>query len=594
MRKLRCFFSTCCGLLLLNSCFSCSRTETASVNLSNRPTITSISPTSGEVKIFRNTPISVNVSFPKVGIGVEASTLNTTNVKLYRTRDNTFIPGIINTNGGGDVIVYQPTGLLDSSTNYTFEITQSVKDQSGASFLPFSETFTTGKTASISTDTRVKFLKTQVYNGAPLTSLLISPDRKMLYASSLDGNLRRWNIDNSGNLTNLQTFEGLAGRAIIGIAFDPKNPNVLWVSHNNPVVPHPAEDFTGKISKLYLSEPDFNASIQDYIVGLPRSAKDHMANSLVFGPDGIYVSIGANSGQGAPDKPWYYRPERLLTATLLQIDHTRTTGLPFNVQTEPYEGKTGNYNPYAPNAPVKIYATGLRSCFDLVWATNGSLYVPCNGGSEGGITPASPPKVTPVVPAVINGPTQDDFLFKVVQGGYYGHPNPLRKQYVMDGGNPTSGIDPAEVVAREEMIKGKVGLRGGYPVGIKPDVNYKGFTWNFGHDRSPNGVIEYKTDTFGSTLKNKLLFVEYSGGDDIVALALDPNGNIPSGGATQVVSGLKNPLDLVEDTRNGNIYVAELILKPKVDNKFFETFPWVFGQRPPSPSGQITLLRVNE
>lgn len=589
VRKLRCFFSLCWILLLLHLCFSCSRTQTASVNSNNDPVVTGITPSPDSTNVFRNTAISVNVSFSQVGTGVDETTLNTTNVQLYRTRDKALVPGTINTNAGGDVIVYQPHGLLDFSTNYTFKITENVKDQSGTKFLPFSDTFTTGTTSSISTDPKVKFIKSLVYTGTPMTSLLIGPDSKTLYASTLDGNLRRWTIDStSGNLTNEQTFGGLAGRTIIGIAFDPKNSHVLWVTHNDPLVPQPAQDFTGKISKLTLSGPDFNASVQDYIVGLPRSARDHMSNSLVFGPDGkLYVTVGANSGQGAPDKAWYNRPERLLSATVLQIDPTRTTGLPFNVQTENYEGKIGNYNPYAPNASVKIYATGLRSCFDLVWHSNQSLYVPCNGGSEGGITPASPAKVTPVVPAVVNGPTGDDFLFKVVQGGYYGHPNPLRHQYVMDGGNPTKLVDPAEVVAQEQMVKGKSVRRGGYPVGIKPDPNYKGFAWNFGRDYSPNGVIEYKSNTFGGVLKNKLLVVEYSAGDDVLALTPGPDGNIQ--GVIQVASGLHNPLDIVED--NGNIYTVELILKPQPKKNFFnKIFPWS-AEQPPSPYGQITLLR---
>ena len=35
--------------------------------------------------------------------------------------------------------------------------------------------------------------------------------------------------------------------------------------------------------------------------------------------------------------------------------------------------------------------------------------------------------------------TQHDFLFRVVDGGYYGHPNPQRCEWVLNGGNPTAG-----------------------------------------------------------------------------------------------------------------------------------------------------------
>src|SRR5262249_40325394 len=82
------------------------------------------------------------------------------------------------------------------------------------------------------------------------------------------------------------------------------------------------------------------------------------------------------------------------------------------------------------NAPVTLYGEGLRNAYDLVWHSNGHLYAPTNGTAAGGNTPGSPPGVTPVVPPLISIPTQDDFLFDVVPGGYYGHPNPARGQYV--------------------------------------------------------------------------------------------------------------------------------------------------------------------
>ncbi|NJR66406.1 MAG: hypothetical protein HC772_15520 [Leptolyngbyaceae cyanobacterium CRU_2_3] len=122
-------------------------------------------------------------------------------------------------------------------------------------------------------------------------------------------------------------------------------------------------------------------------------------------------------------------------------------------------------------------------------------------------------------------------------GGYYGHPNPLRQEYILNGGNPTSGKDAAEVITQ--------GANPGYPVGTLPDPDYKGFAYDFGRNRSPNGAIEYKSNTFNGALKNKLLVVEYSGGDDILSINLDANGNVS--GTTQLASGFINPLDLAEN-----------------------------------------------
>ncbi len=136
-------------------------------------------------------------------------------------------------------------------------------------------------------------------------------------------------------------------------------------------------------------------------------------------------------------------------------------------------------------------------------------------------------------------------------GIYYGHPNPVRDEDLLNGGNPTSGVDPAEVVARDGYS--------GYTAGTRPDPNYQGFAYEFGRNRSPDGIIEYQSNTFGGALKNQLLVVEYSGGKDILALQPGANGDIASEGITQIVSGLQNPLDLTENTRNGNLYVAELV-----------------------------------
>ena len=41
--------------------------------------------------------------------------------------------------------------------------------------------------------------------------------------------------------------------------------------------------------------------------------------------------------------------------------------------------------------------------------------------------------------------TTNELLLKIVRGGYYGHPNPARGQFVLMGGNPTAGEDPQEI-----------------------------------------------------------------------------------------------------------------------------------------------------
>lgn len=533
-----------------------------------RPTVTATRPAPGATNVARDIFVAADVNLPSAGHGVDAASLTSSTVRLYRTSDHKLIDAHLNTTGGGDAIVCQPSALLDANTSYTFEVTDGVKDTSGAAFLPFVMTFTTG-TQSTQGDARIAFEKVALSNatGTQYSGLTIGPDGK-LYAATSTGVIHRFTINPDGTLgvpqviTTVQT-NNAGNRFITGIVFDPSSTAsnlVLFISHNYSALEN-APDWTGKISRL--SGADLG-TYQDYVTGLPRSVRDHLTNQMAFGPDGkLYISQGSMSAMGAPDNAWGLRAEHLLSGAVLKLDTAAVAARiaagqgALNVQTE----ATANpYNPFAANAPLKIYATGVRNAYDLVWHSNGHLYAPTNGSAAGGATPGyaggtfngtridsdvNGPFSSPAIPGIGNvKQTEDDFLHDVVEGGYYGHPNPLRGEFVQDGGNPTAGVD------FEEFTQ--------YPVGTQPDRNYRGAAFVFGKNYSPNGVIEYKSDAFGGLLKGKLLVVRYSGGDDIVAI--DVNGDGSVGGLQSGLTGLGglvDPLDLVADNASGNIYVSE-------------------------------------
>jgi len=544
-----------------------------------RPSVRAIDPPDGYTFVGRDTAVKVDVNLPNVGQGVDETTLTTDNVRLLRQSDLMPIEATVNTTGGGDAIVLQPRGLLDPLTGYIFQLSDRVKDQGGHAFLPFSSTFSTGESTNLKIDPRYRYAVTDppVWNGTPIDSLLFGPDGK-LYGTDLLGIVRRWTVAPDGTLLNEEQWAALAGRTIIGIAFQPGDPNTFWITTNAPVYIQPAPDWTGTVTKVTIdpAQPGFVATWVDMVSGLPRSAKDHMTNSLAFGPDGaLYVTQGSTTASGAPDPTWYNRSERLLSSALLRIDLNLLTQ-PINVQTEPlpppaeppdggedagpppvfgpplppWDG--GIYDPSAPGAPVTLYGEGIRNAYDLVWHSNGHLYAPANGTAAGGNTPGSPPNVVPFVPPLLSIPTQDDFLFDVVPGGYYGHPNPTRGQYVLNGGNPTAGIDPDEVAPFDGGV--------GYPVGTLPDVHWKGSVYDFSRNRSPDGALESKGPAFGGALKGFLFVVEYSAGDDVLALPIPPDGGpIDRAGVLQVASGLSDPIDIAEDVNTGNLYVAQLV-----------------------------------
>jgi hypothetical protein len=559
--KLRCFF-----LFVLVLTFNVTAWAQAP------PSVTSTNPANGATNVMRDVFVSADVFVPNGGI--DPATLNSSTAFLYRTSDLQNVPAVLNTSGGGDVIVLRPVSLLDANTSYTFQVTNGLKDITNVGFVPFTMSFTTG-TGTGGTDTSVTFAKVALPN-APVktyTSVLLGPDGK-LYAGTINGEILRFAINADGTLgapqsiVSLQTANG-GNRLLIGLKFDPSSTAgnlILWASHSAFTFSN-GPDWAGKITRL--SGVDLE-TVVDYVVGLPRSTRDHVTNQIDFGPDGaMYFLQGSNSAMGAGDSAWNFRQERLLNAAVLRLDLAAITSPPLDVKTE--EG--GTYDPFAPGVPLTIFASGVRNAFDLAWHRNGFLYVPTNGSASGGSTPATPspflPPYTPRLDESANGPytgpevpalsavsqTMNDFLFRVVQGGYYGHPNPTRHEYVLNGGNPTAGSDPAQVDA--------------YPVGTLPDRNWRGAAFDFGQHYSPDGIIEYKSNVFGGALTGKLLVVRYSGGDDIIVLTPGLNGDIiNSQTGISGFTGFTDPLDIIENPANGFLYLAEyggqklILLKP--------------------------------
>jgi hypothetical protein len=536
------------------------------IAVGNQPSVRTTNPTDSQTNVQTNISITADVNLPNSGI--DPSTVTSATVKLIDTSTNTEVNANSNTTGGGDAIVLTPTALLKANTKYIFQITEGLKDTTGTSFLPYSISFKTG--ASAPPPGSIAFDLVQLTNvpAKPYSTVVIGPDNK-LYTSTLVGEILRFPINADGTvgtpqtITSLQTANG-GNRTIIGMAFDPASTAsnlILWVTNNfywNGTGQAP--DWSGKITRMSGSNLEI---VQDYVTGLPRSIRDHMTNSIALKasePNVLYVLQGSNSAMGAPDNAWGNRSERLLTAAVLRVDLSKITSPPLNVKTE--DG--GTYNPFASGAAVTIFASGIRNAYDLVWHSNGQLYVPTNGSAAGGNTPgtSSPlpsacqnriDKATngnytgPSVPSRNSVGTQKDYLFRAVANGYYGHPNPKRCEWVMNGGNPTGGTDPAQVVE--------------YPVGTQPDRNWRGFAFDFGEHFSPNGIIEYKNNAFGGQLQGKLLVIRYSAGDDIIVLT--PGGtNLDIVASQTDITGLTgfnpSPLDLVENPSNGYLYVAQL------------------------------------
>jgi hypothetical protein len=510
------------------------------------PSVTSTTPGNNVVNVMRDAFVSANLSVPNGGI--DPASLTPATVRLVRTSDGAAVPASVNTSAGGDVLALSPSAPLDANTEYAFEVTPGLRDVAGNGFAHFVTRFRTGAGVS-SSDGGLKFTKVALdVPSAPYTSVTKGPDGR-LYASAETGEIYRFDIRPDGTLGPAQLIRSLIDahggtpRFLTGITFDPASNAsdlVLWVTHSHYALDN-GPDWTGKVTRL--AGPDL-ATVQDYVVGLPRSTRDHVTNQLTFGPDGaIYFAQAGNTAMGAPDYAWHHRPERYLSAAVLRLDEGLVRDRlaagkgPVDVRTE--DGHA--YDPFAPGAPLTIYASGVRNAYDLLWHSNGQLYAPTNGSQRGGATPAG--GGAPGIDFVDQ--VETDYLLRIVPGGYYGHPNPSRAQFVRNGGNPTAGPDPYEIPQ--------------YPVGTMPDVNYRAPTYDFGQHYSPNGVIEYRGSAFHDWLRGKILVARFSGGDDVVVLTPSADGTavIETRSGIQGLRNFNDPLDLTEDPDTGFLYIAE-------------------------------------
>lgn len=534
-----------------------------------QPTVVGTRPADGATGVARDGFIAADVNLPNAGKGIDRATLSSATVRLYRTSDGVQVPAVLNVLPGGDAFVLQPSTLLAANTQYTFEVTSGLKDSGGSPFTSYRSTFTTGTQFGIG-DANIAFEQVELGSAQfrAFSSVKVGPDGR-LYATTQSGQVLRWRIRSDGTIADREIINTVrnrngGARNISGLDFDPRSTasNVIaWITHG-PATSEDAANWTGTISKLWGSKLERYA---DIVVGLPRSARDLGTNQPVFGPDGgLYFAQSSLSGMGAADAVWGNRAEQLLSAAILRLDIARvesavnSTGAALNVRTD-----KGGYTPFSRTAPLRIWASGVRNAYDLLFHGNGRLYTAVSGAAFGGATPSTPssnpfannrldfasrgPYAGPSVPGLSRvSSAQPDVLLDVESGGYYGHPNPTRSEFVLNGGNPTSGVDPFEVA--------------NYPVGTQPDRNWRSPAYNFGTSYAPSGMAEYTFGgTFGGALRGKMIVARNGGGDDLVVVTPASNGSIASV-QTSIpgMTGLIDPIDVAVDPLRGNLYVSEL------------------------------------
>jgi Bacterial Ig-like domain len=553
------------GVILMLVSHRFARQEVEFNNSQNtQPRISHVRPADGETDVLPDEAISMDLRLPgKTEADAKlagADPLTLSGVRLTTARGEV-VDAAPAVSAAGDAITISPKSPLAAGTTYRIEVTADLRDTAGRPFKEFTSIFTTARNVQAKSIPLSFEQVPQKVEPQPYLVLTFGPDAK-LYGGTFTGEIVRFDLNAQGTIvgqSSIKTLQAKGPRMITGLLFDPQSTadNLrLYVSHGQMVLPDAtgtiqgADDFTGAITLLTGSQLD---TAQDLVVGLPRGYKDHLNFQLTFGRDGaIYFNQGSHTSVGSPDNKWGQRPERLLTAAILRLDPTLIKNPPIDVRTKD-AGRTDGifYDPFAKDAPLTIYATGVRSAYKLLLHSNGNLYAPVNGAAAGGNLPERPANPDRPQPyrAMLNridelDHTTDDTLVIVKPGKYYGHPNPRRDQYILMGGNPTEKTDPYEVEQ--------------YPVKTPPEQDFEMPVLSFGKNRSVNSLVEYNTPSLDRTLRGAMIGTRFSAGSDLIMIVPDADGSIQRV-VTKIdgFSGFSQPLDIAMHPKLGLLYVSE-------------------------------------
>ena len=469
------------------------------------------------------------------------------------------------------------------------------------------------------------------------TSLQFGPDGR-LYVSEQNGQINAFTIElqngeyvatdvevielvrdiqnhnDDGSLSSLSNRQ-VTGIVVTGTAAAP----VLYVSSSDPRISTNGEvnldTNSGVITRLTRSGNSFEAV--DIIRGLPRSEENHSNNGLVLSNDGnnLYVTVGGNTNNGAPSTFFSFANEYALSNTVLEIDLQDINSRPILTDNSP--GQNGRQfiydlptldDPNTPNitdgvgedangldedgpfggndglnqailpadAPLRIFADGLRNAYDLVITDSGQLYTVDNGSNSG--LGGDPIFVNGQATSQPNngGSGDPEPLFLLTDGGYYGHPNPIRSNQDLsftaynDAGNPDTSLAVNTVSNLADRVPDSVNIQDGFVIDpsrftgnanrltlsgtrIERDSAQSNTLVNLGS--SSNGLVEYNSNAFGGQLNGDLLVAQFNG--NITRLNLSADGTSATQESIPGLTGLSTPLDVTVGP-NGTIFVAEL------------------------------------
>ena len=351
------------------------------------------------------------------------------------------------------------------------------------------------------------------------TAAAWGPDGR-LYVALASGLIKAYTLDDNYNVTDSQSIDvikNLTNPNITGIAFNPfendgSQPKI-YVAHNQFYANPDAyanglneltdfSPYSGQVSVL--EGPNFD-TLTPLVQNIGVSNHDHGINGLAFDANGdLLITSGSNTNAGIADKSIGGIDESPFTAAILKAEITKPNfngniqyKLPNNwVAPEgleipnPEESQGfGGIAEVVPGVDVSVYAPGLRNSYDLVYATNGIIYATENdantsfGDESISATEQRPFTLDP-----------ENELNIIKEGNYYGQPNRNR----------------GKTDDRQNTY---------YPSYAPSNADYTAPIEEF--DRPVQGIVEYRSTTFGGQLQGNLLTQVFNGPLHIVRLSED-------------------------------------------------------------------------
>jgi glucose/arabinose dehydrogenase len=326
------------------------------------------------------------------------------------------------------------------------------------------------------------------------TVVTVAPDGR-LFVAQKDGRIFYATLDATYNVvtsvTEVDTIYNIGGapngRLVTGMAFGPAGD--LFVSHSDGLINSLGVNITsGQVTRLYASTSFTTGTL--IANNLPRSKESHAPNGLAFKPGTnlLYLAVGGMTNAGLPSSQFFNVAESAESAAVIEIDVTTSAR--------------------------SVYASGFRNPYDLMWHSNGNLYLNDNGPNTGQGDPTNNLGSCTLPGTLVVWP---DELNLVLAGHYYGHPNPSRAQCYLSG----AGVD--------------------LPI------------HTYGLNTSSDGIAEY-TSTKLPGLQGRLLTVNFANGK-VVGVTVSGS----TAGATERIlwQGLGLPVDLAVRSSDGAIFLAE-------------------------------------